>query len=72
MPLYDYAPKSGKCTICKGRFEVHQRIAEPKLKRCPTCKMPVERLVGAPMVKQNQEDSEPDPAQSVIPPNLLT
>jgi len=47
MPLYDYAPTSGKCRICHGRFEVHQRIAEAKLKRCPTCKKPVERLISA-------------------------
>jgi putative FmdB family regulatory protein len=51
VPLYDYAPKSGKCRTCKGRFEVVQRIAEPKLKRCPTCKKPVERLVTAAAVQ---------------------
>ena len=50
MPLYDYAPSSGRCNRCHGRFEVHQRIAEPKLKKCPTCKKPVERLVGAPRI----------------------
>jgi len=47
MPLYDYAPRSGKCTRCKGRFEVVQRVAEPKLKRCPDCGKPVERLISA-------------------------
>ena len=47
MPLYDYAPASGKCKRCKGRFEVHQRIAEPKLKRCPTCRKAVERLISS-------------------------
>ena len=47
MPLYDYAPKSGKCARCRGRFEVMQRVAEPKLKRCPECRKPVERMVGA-------------------------
>ena len=46
MPLYDYAPKSGKCRQCRGRFEVMQRISDPKLKRCPTCKKPVERLIS--------------------------
>ena len=46
MPLYDYAPKSGKCRQCNGRFEVVQRISEPKLKRCPACAKPVERLIG--------------------------
>ena len=47
MPLYDYAPASGKCARCHGRFEVHQRIAEPKLTRCPTCQKPVERVISA-------------------------
>ena len=47
MPLYDYAPKSGKCAKCRGRFEVVQRISEPKLRKCPTCGKPVERLVSA-------------------------
>lgn len=47
MPIYDYAPRSGKCKQCQGRFEVVQRLSEPKLKRCPTCKKPVERLISA-------------------------
>ncbi len=47
MPLYDYAPVSGKCKVCHGRFEAVQRIADAKLKRCPTCNKPVERLVSA-------------------------
>ncbi len=47
MPLYDYAPKSGKCKQCKGRFEAVQRVSEPRLKRCPACNKPVERLIGA-------------------------
>lgn len=46
MPLYDYAPKSGHCDRCNGRFEVQQRIAEPKLESCPTCGQPVERLIS--------------------------
>ena len=47
MPLYDYAPKSGKCRRCHGRFEVMQRLAEAKLKRCPACRKPCERLISA-------------------------
>lgn len=47
MPLYDYAPKSGKCKRCNGRFEVMQRLSEPKLTRCPTCNKPCERLISA-------------------------
>ncbi len=48
MPRYDYRPLSGTCDKCPGSFEVMQRISEPKLTRCPTCKQKVERLIGAP------------------------
>jgi putative FmdB family regulatory protein len=41
MPTYDY-----ECKKC-GRFEVFQPITEEKLKKCPTCKSPVKRLLGA-------------------------
>ena len=47
MPLYDYAPLSGKCKVCHGRFEVMQRLADAKLTRCPICKKPCERLISA-------------------------
>lgn len=41
MPTYEY-----ECKKC-GRFEVFQRITEEKLKKCPTCKGTVKRLLGA-------------------------
>jgi putative FmdB family regulatory protein len=47
MPLYDYAPTSGHCDKCHGRFEVYQRIAEAKLTRCSNCNQPVERVISA-------------------------
>ena len=47
MPLYDYAPCSGRCKECNGRFEVFQRLADPKLTECPSCGKPCERLVSA-------------------------
>ena len=47
MPLYEYGPKSGRCARCKGSFEVMQRLSEPKLKSCPKCGKPVERLLSA-------------------------
>jgi putative FmdB family regulatory protein len=46
VPLYDYAPVSGQCKRCHGRFEVFQRIADKKLTRCPTCDKPCVRLVS--------------------------
>jgi putative FmdB family regulatory protein len=58
MPLYDYAPTSGRCARCHGRFEVQQRIAEPQLTRCPACKKPVTRLVGAPRITGKYSTSD--------------
>lgn len=40
MPIYEY-----QCPTC-GVFEVVQKITEPTLRRCPTCKSGVERLVS--------------------------
>ena len=47
MPLYDYAPRSGKCARCKGRFEAVQRMADKPLAKCPACGKPCVRLVSA-------------------------
>ncbi len=41
MPIYEY-----RCPKC-GTFETTQRITEPALKRCPTCKSKVERMISA-------------------------
>jgi len=41
MPTYEY-----ECKKC-GRFEIFQSIKDEKLKRCPTCKKPVKRLMGS-------------------------
>ena len=40
MPIYEY-----RCSNC-GVFETMQRITEPALKRCPTCKAKVERIIS--------------------------
>lgn len=47
MPIYEYAPVSGHCDQCKGRFEVMQRIADAKLTSCPSCGQPCERRISA-------------------------
>lgn len=41
MPIYEY-----QCEKC-GVFEVTQRITENPLKKCPTCKGKVERIISA-------------------------
>jgi putative FmdB family regulatory protein len=40
MPIYEY-----RCEKC-GDFEVSQRITEDALKKCPTCKRKVQRLIS--------------------------
>jgi putative FmdB family regulatory protein len=40
MPTYEY-----RCAKC-GIFEVSQRISDPPLKKCPTCKSKPERLIS--------------------------
>ena len=40
MPIYEY-----QCAKC-GEFEVSQRITEDSLKRCPTCRGKVKKLIS--------------------------
>ena len=40
MPTYTY-----KCPNC-GHFEYWQGIKDPALAQCPTCQVPVERVIG--------------------------
>src|SRR6266851_9822408 len=40
MPIYEY-----QCPKC-GIFEVTRRITEAPLKRCPTCKAKIERILS--------------------------
>jgi putative FmdB family regulatory protein len=46
MPLYEYAPTSGHCEQCAGKFEAMQRIADDKLTQCPTCGQACERQIS--------------------------
>ena len=41
MPNYEY-----ECKKCGHRFEVFQKMTDPKLKKCPECGGKVERLIG--------------------------
>lgn len=46
MPIYEYAPTSGRCEKCKGLFEVMQRLADAKLTARPACGKPCERRIS--------------------------
>jgi putative FmdB family regulatory protein len=50
MPIYEYAPSSGKCRQCGGRFEAYQKIADDRLTQCPDCGKACERVISAPAV----------------------
>lgn len=51
MPTYEYEKLDGKCEICPGRFAVIQSLDEPELKYCPTCGLPVRKVVSQVQVK---------------------
>ena len=42
MPTYEY-----RCKQCHYRFEKFQQITEKKVRKCPNCGGPVERLISA-------------------------
>ncbi|MDQ5988267.1 MAG: hypothetical protein CSYNP_04027 [Syntrophus sp. SKADARSKE-3] len=41
MPIYEY-----KCKKCGKEFEVFQRMTDPAVKSCGSCKGPVQKLVS--------------------------
>ena len=45
MPLYEY-----ECEKC-GRFERIQKFSDRPVRKCPTCKGPIERLPSAPAIQ---------------------
>lgn len=42
MPTYEY-----KCKDCGAKFEVMQKMSDPKMTECPKCKGKLTRLFGA-------------------------
>ena len=42
MPLYEY-----ECAK-DGRFELIRKFSDPRLRKCPTCGQPVEKVASAP------------------------
>jgi len=46
MPLYEY-----KCSKCKTKFEVIQKVAEPPLKKCIKCGGAVTKIISAPAIQ---------------------
>lgn len=47
MPFYEY-----ECTNCKFYVEILQKISEPPMRKCPSCKkQALKRLVSAPVFR---------------------
>lgn len=46
MPIYEYEPLDHECLICNGRIEVLQSVDDPACEYCPTCGLPVRRIVS--------------------------
>lgn len=56
MPVYEYAPVSGSCKICNGRFERQQSVNDPAYTTCPICNQPCKRLISAVSVTKTSGD----------------
>lgn len=58
MPLYVYEAKDAakSCPKCRDGFEIMQRLADPKLERCPYCRNPVFRAIQAPGLTHSKTD----------------
>jgi putative FmdB family regulatory protein len=47
MPFYEY-----ECTNCKFYVEALQKISDPPMRKCPSCKKPtLKKLVSAPVFR---------------------
>ena len=50
MPLYEYELCEGRCETCGGRFAVPQAIGAAALAVCPSCLLPVRKIISLPNV----------------------
>ncbi len=46
MPLYEY-----ECRSCRHRFERIQKFSDPPVKKCPSCRGSVRKLISAPGIQ---------------------
>jgi len=46
MPIYEYEPTCGECSVCNGRFELKRPMDREALTRCPLCKKPVRKVIS--------------------------
>ena len=58
MPIYEYAPTTNGCAVCRAGIERLQRLSDPPLAVCPECNAPLERVIGAPQVVAGQAHTQ--------------
>lgn len=46
MPIYEYEPLDHDCLICNGRMESLQGVNDPEHSLCPTCGLPIRRVIS--------------------------
>ena len=58
MPVYQYRKKASAkgCEACAEVFEVVQRMSDARLRKCPKCGGPVERVISLCTVNTRQSD----------------
>jgi putative FmdB family regulatory protein len=47
MPIYEYEPVEGGCTICGGHFELRRPADREPLTHCPLCRKPVRKIISS-------------------------
>jgi putative FmdB family regulatory protein len=47
MPLYEYELCEGECKACGGHFTLQRPLSAPELKKCPSCKKPVRKIISS-------------------------
>ena len=46
MPLYEYELCEGECKACGGQFTLQRPLSAPELKKCPSCKKSVRKIIS--------------------------
>lgn len=54
MPIYEYQPLAGHCSVCGSGFELLRKLSDPPLVQCPRCGQAVRQRISAPSVVAGQ------------------
>ncbi|GAB4326281.1 MAG: hypothetical protein Kow0059_22680 [Candidatus Sumerlaeia bacterium] len=58
--MYEYRVAEGYdgCPQCRDKFTVYQHMTDERLKACPQCGAPVQRLIQMPLISTPRTDTE--------------